>query len=737
MADFSFDLNALTQLQDTAKTLLSEQDEANRARRERDEMAQRLAAEKVKLAKGAQDVAIDTATRAKTHLDAMDASLERVNEINDSWMLRVIEPMADGLKLKNYSRKELLRGVQTEEAALSNSMARAELETRKLAAKDVEISAKMGAADAKLALETGDVTSIASSMETLKQLRVDSEAIREGAIANADDNTLRLLAEQGVISPQRYKEEAQIRTSKTLSLQSQQNAAVLQNYQIQAAKIEALSDDDLRNPERVKGLSPRFVQEELQRRTQQQMAWDQQRISLMATERANAAQTMTDEELRAAGEKGKSGMTPYAADREVKTREAEAAVNEARRSRAEAQAAANAENAKALWLNSASIQQLQDALNNGGGQEGITTIKGPKGEEMQISSPLVAQALKLKLDVQQEMALLVGGAAVAEPAIESTVGEIERVMGVNPMDTDGLPLSDRLTSLYKNDALDSETKTGLDIARTKYGVAKDGKLGAANSVNMMGQSMEVIAKTRDALKERRLATTAAANKVGMKEYFETGRISKVETSIPLAATAAVVNESTGNPLYDSATNALRQSIVASQGDEKNKAESLVDKFANKEYSPPELAAMNVTKEDVQNSMAAGIVSGVLTEAHANSFAALGLVEDAKAIRAGTYFENNLLNERTVLETLKKHNISVGDYMETLREAARMSAKQLMTPAGENGHIIAAYNKLLFNNQNEAYAENYALARIQDAVRGVTDTKTQAQQFTDVISQISW
>ena len=112
MADFTFDVNALAGVQKAGETLLKEQEEANLARTNHSAEVMRLSAERVKLAAGAQQVVMDAASRSKAHLDSMDASISRVNEINDSWMLRAIEPIAAGLGIKNFSRAHLVNDVR-------------------------------------------------------------------------------------------------------------------------------------------------------------------------------------------------------------------------------------------------------------------------------------------------------------------------------------------------------------------------------------------------------------------------------------------------------------------------------------------------------------------------------------------------------------------------------------------------------------------------------------------------
>ncbi len=723
MAEFTFDVNALAGLQSSAETLLREQEEMATARKTRDEEIQRLAAEKVKLAQGAQQVAIDTATKAKTHLDNMDASLSRVNEINDSWMLRAIEPLAEGLKLKNYSRKELLRDVQTEEAALNNGLMRNEFQAQQLRAKSAELDAKGAVADAKLALETGDVEAVATKMNTLKSLRVDAESLREGMIANATEPEIRSFAEQGLISKQRAEEELQVRTSKRLTLESQQRAAIIQNFQVQAAQVEALTDEDLRNPAKIKGIQPQFIDQEIKRRALQQMAWTQQRISTDNMKRAEAFATQDDETLLKSGEQGKAGLTKFAAGEEVKNRAAERAKREQERSVAQIRADAAKQQAVDLMLSSASTKQLREMLQNGGAANGNVTIAGPDGQKMEIGAERVNQALKLKLEVEYGQAQALAGAEVVGPGIDASLSEIERMMGVNPEDTRGIDHNDRVNNLLSMPDLDAETRTGLGIMQSKLKVGAAGTLDPETNIKLMSESLEIAMKSKDAMKQRVLESTGSANKPGMKEYLETGQIQKVESGVPIIATAVMVNEPTGNALYDSATAALAQRIAKSGAERAQGADDLIAQLAQKDYDPVELAAMNAVKPDVQAEMAAGIVAGVVINAHAAAMDAIGKKDIANALRTNTYFADGVLNERQLVETLNRANVNINEYMLKLREAARLSARDLMTPTGKNGHMIAAYNKLLFNNQQETYAESYSVGRLSEAIRGVTQTET--------------
>ena len=84
--------------------------------------------------------------------------------------------------------------------------------------------------------------------------------------------------------------------------------------------------------------------------------------------------------------------------------------------------------------------------------------------------------------------------------------------------------------------------------------------------------------------------------------------------------------------------------------------------------------------------------------------------------------------------LEKQNIDSGKYLSTLLAAAPLSAKELMTPRGENAHIMAAYNKLFFNNQTEIYAQDFVMARMQDAIRGQIAIRQVNQALLDPTSQ---
>lgn len=734
MADFSFDLNALNDLQAAGKTLLKEQEEANAARSARDSEVMRLAAEKVKLAKGAQEVAKNTAESASQHLDQMDANLSRVNEIQDSWMLRAVDGLATGFGIKNYSTKLLMKDTAIEEAALQTSMTRNELAAQGLKAKSDEINAKAAAADAKLLLETGDVEDLAAQMGILKSLRLDSEEIKEYSIAQSTDEQLGLLAKNGVISEQRYKEEVQVRSSKALSLQSQKNAAVLQSYQLQEAKITSLSDDALRDPNQTKGLPAQFVKDELRRRSIESMAWDQQRMSTAATARAEAAATLDADQLKAAGAAGERGMTPFAANQTIEERKAQEAINKNRTATAEMNAAANAARAAELMLESSTIQMQEDAL-KAGGDTGLAIFKNKDGTEIKVPASKVAAHMKLQKDVQVNNALVQAGGLVAESTIDTTMSQVERMLGVDSEESRNATVQDRMNSILGRQDIDPDTRMGLEIIQGKYKAAKGGKLPADATNQMLTESLELISKTRQTMMKKRLEGTGAANRPGMQEYIERGSISSIEKSVPIAATVAVVDEPTNNILYDGATAALRGSMATTaMTSQAENSKDLLAQLSAKDYTPAELAAMNATKPDIQAQMASGIVAGVVTDAHVQTLAAMGLKDTARMISQGQFFTNNVLDERQIISSLQKQNINVSEYMEKLREASKISARKLMTPTGENGHIIAAYNKLLFNNQNEVYAENYSMARMQDAIKGDQQTQKYNQSLVDAISQ---
>jgi len=467
------------------------------------------------------------------------------------------------------------------------------------------------------------------------------------------------------------------------------------------------------------------------------MAWNAQRMAEAATARAEAADTMTDAQVKAAGAEGKSGMTPFAAEQTLEQRKLQKEKNAEDRNRAQMNAAAHAAQAGDLVLESSTIQMQEAALKAGEGT-GLAIFKNKDGIEIKVPASKVAAHMKLQKDVQVNNALVQAGGIVGESAIITNVSQVERMLGVDSELSRDATVQDRMNAILNRQDIDPETRTGLEIIQQKYKAAKGGKLPADSSNQMLGESIELINKTRESMLARRLEGTGAANRPGMQEYIERGLISSIEKSVPIAATVAVVDEPTNNPLYDGATAALRGSMAATTMESSaENTKDLMAALSAKDYTPAELAAMNATSPDIQAEMAAGIVAGVVTDAHVQTLAAMGLKDTAREISQGRFFTDNILDERQIVTALQKQGVNVSEYMEKLREASKISARKLMTPTGENGHIIAAYNKLLFNNQNEQYAENYSLTRMQDATRGNGNETQEKADFNSTINSISY
>ena len=162
----------------------------------------------------------------------------------------------------------------------------------------------------------------------------------------------------------------------------------------------------------------------------------------------------------------------------------------------------------------------------------------------------------------------------------------------------------------------------------------------------------------------------------------------------------------------------------------------MQEFTQKDLTPADRIGAKALDKTVQEDMALPIVSEMATVAYAEAARSLGDENMALAISSGVMFEGGVIDERLLVEAiLQKQNpvFNITEYVAKVREVVPEVARRVTTVDGslEAQTAVAAINKLLFDNNITAYANNLVADRLEASLATQKRENVKLQRETQV------
>lgn len=702
---------------------LAEQREANAAVRRRDEVAQRIAREQMTFTnERAQQVAQSADEQARI-LSEMTEKMERIDQIDDSFLLQIAEPVL-GTFSDNFSRKRLAKDIQRDHARLEIEQTKDTLRASKLQAKVKQQQSELLAADARVALETGDVTALTSLLDMSKEARADAATLRQALLVRTDDAELANLRETAGVTERELQSEQQVRQSEQFQARQRTILEARQRVESQMQTVQLATPEQLRDPEFTKGLPQMLVKEELRSREMRQIADDM-------AKRANALIAASDEELQREAASGSSAVTPTVANRAIRERKAEREESvEAARQR-KLNRAKQSQEAQLMLQQSARIslgeadietqqQWLRDSL-----QTGVVDI----GDGRLLRTEDIQTAINTNAQAMTEIITGQTVGNITETSMRSVAETISRSLGL-PDDTgDETNADGLLTQVVNSRTTSPAVRTQADIVRQQLLAVQQFGVSGETQQQIQERLVENSQKLQTMVIEE--ATRALPKSVvpAVREFMETGQIKTATNAQLVIASAVGGGETTGAEHYDKTLTDLRNSVIAVTGSDTTKNARTLLESGSKTVPEMALSTLAGASEAVLEQLASPIVGTFVRDTHLAAARDIENPQLAELLRqnAPELSPNGSFSERAVFSLIEQTQGKemLSQYVQRLRANADAVATATTTPQGPRNYIAGALNRVFFGDSAVPYLRAEMESRISRTMAGIREAERRA------------
>ena len=179
--------------------------QAAAARKARDAVVTDATTDMVTLAQEKQRAAMTSAETQARELSTMASALDRTKEINNSFWLKAVEPLATVFNMHDYSRQLLRQDLGTSQRSLKIEESRNALQSSIIEGKASEIDAKVKLADATFISSAGKFADLQTGATLARQSASDIEHAQTINLATADAATLQQKVTAGELSQKEVK----------------------------------------------------------------------------------------------------------------------------------------------------------------------------------------------------------------------------------------------------------------------------------------------------------------------------------------------------------------------------------------------------------------------------------------------------------------------------------------------------------------------------------------------------
>ena len=615
--------------------------------------------------------AVDNQTQTSAEEGALLAEIEkafnRKAEIDNSFLLQAMEPFVGPFN-DQYSREALTKQVVADNMRLKIVDEKHQLKAKDLAVKSEHLQAQLDAAKAGLDSKLGPIKDLQTLLDVQKTAKLTSDDVKQSLLTSTDGKDLSKLVGVMGITQRDVEHQQNVIASERYVTQNSAYTSELNNMRVREARLGQMSIQQLNDPKLLNAYSAYEIQHAKQGRMLQELSFTAQ-------------------------------LTP-------------------------------------AYLKGATTQELIDLRQQAQQKGGVAEVS-KAGTTLKLSVDDINKELNLKLQEQSDV------------ASANTVGSITDVALNRAMDTALLSVGGstdpnasteaKLDALTKNDNLTTAETEMTENARAKF-VAANKMQNPEIATKLRQQATELVKQfNEEQIKKRTLGKSQEMAGALTRDLLQ-GRVDTTDDAMTLITNAMSTHTNslfgdttnTGLPAYDAALSNLNGTIASTlnvQTSDKtgvDKTQSLFQALVKKNMTPSEIMAQSLSDRHEQEVIARPIISEMLTEAHAQTAAALGDKTLAYMIRhdTRTLFPDGVFDERGILQYIKdgRSNIKLPDYLNKLRELSGQAARSVTAPAGENGSVVAALNKIIFNNNPGAYGEQYVQDGVNAALQAIQNPK---------------
>lgn len=679
----------------------------------RDGATQLVGLQKEKAAGMAASAAIQ-----QDELTNMATALDRSKEIDDSFWLQAIEPIAKVFNMHEYSRDLLATDVQRAQQSLQVEDARTKLQNTVLQSKADEVSAKVAEADAVYQQSADKFVSLTQATALNRQASEDLRTRQEHVLKTSTDAQLAEHAKTGFITSQQLKEETQRRQSGDFQRRQQSRQEIMANLEVSKAQLGDMTREQLLSPETAKKFSARQVDDALRQLDNEKMASAQLSLAYRDAKLSNAATSMTPEELKTS-----TDFTPQE-KATIAQRQSHAAVGAAEdhAKLLKTHEEANASMVRILvdGLTSDKLDELESEVAQAGG---TLEKKLPDGTPIRFTSDQLKPLLKVKRDALQEAVTAQHSEIVTDAAVANTLGVAGRAAGVGSLAVPDAKASANLSAILQMNSqmMDTEAQQMFEKAQKKFAAAEDGtnpNIGPQVRLELQHEAMDFLKKAQERQIKARMDATPDSLKPATQDFIQTGQVNNDANAVQIAADAMLNNTAIAHPGYNAGLSVLKNAYNAKiSKDALKSADSVIAAMALGKQKPIDLAGTAAREQATQDEAARKITGPFMGKVHAAAAKELGMTDIAAAIEAGAIYRDKQSPVDVLLAVERaKGKEAVTAYLDSVKKLTPKMALEYAQPVGYGDLQIAAMNRLLFVNNAPAALADSVTRYTEDAYR---------------------
>jgi hypothetical protein len=649
----------ITEIESILESLLGKEHEESRAaQQEFENVIQREADKSLNLVKDRHEDVSQVASEKARILEAMQGNLDRIQEINASPMLQIIEPLA-GKFDPQFSRETLARQLATSESRLGILDQSASLRESKRAAEADISKQKVAKAQLTAAGEAEDVEALRARLSDLSSGMAQLSTAEARFLEKADDATIADIASGRKTTTKVTRAQAQ---REMITRNARQQGIEAADLQLAAAKhnrvvraVQTLPDEKLKQA-KVGGEFPeQLVLEEISRRQQRTLSMKSlaqgiraKDASLAEAARVNLLNTMTLSETRSLVEQ------------------------------------AGTEGIASIQLGDQTLQftikELQDHAN---------------------------QFEAANLEIVSDKLL----ATSADAGLSSATHEWARVLGVPaPVDAERAGVYEIIA---KGEFSPEAQNAAAQLAAAEEQL-KTATLSPASEVALRQTMLKIATDAVEASKAERLETTPDERKPATKEFFNLGRVETEENAIRSTTSVLVAGGSSGSTFFDTSLLSIRRADAQAAVAESSEAARIQ---ALKFTDPEAYYASMLGQEAIRTQAAVDASNLILFQLYESTAQLLGDEQVVAMLgnpgsdlyKAGRFSERaffDFLHSRPAPEKegalaamsgAESVAVGVNEFVTAARQNAPTHFARLTRPNGRNAAVQASLNLLIWGN----------------------------------------
>lgn len=705
-----FTKEELKELIDDSETLIKEEREASIAKAQALEVQESHTIQRVDMAKSRAKQVSNSSQQMEKVLDEISSSHDRIRQIQANPVLRIIEPVA-GKFSKNFSQDKLLQDIQNSSIRLDLIRQTDELRKSEFDSAVAELDAELAAVVASSNIEANEAATLAQKIKTQLESSQRIAAFREEVLNAAESpEAIRKLVDEGVISER--SAELELRTRKGERFQDEQVAferarieRTTESFILEDADLESLTNGEFAkaNPD----IPMSRIREEANRKSQNELALNQLRLSSLQAARNERLNALSDKELQEKADEGDEFAKSTLGERKDKE-----AVRINRELAAEQARQVSDQNAIALFLRTSTTKTQTELFEKAQSNDGVTKIPGT---ETDVSIEQINSAIKERTIVELEQIEQLAGSGEIKTSVNQNINAVSRALGL-PENEQADPIA-HLNNIIQSNA-PVETKDMARELAAKLAVIENTSVNPQTISLTKLKIKELTAQLREREIERFVSSKPREQQAGAKEFAESGQISDKLNAINIVATSTFANEFSGidrpdsqvSPAYAESLRILsihaKESFSSSTGAESEQA-SILQQLDD--TSPIDVLQSQLLNQETQAIVAAPIINTTMQDALAATAEAMGNQKLADEIRSP---ESQFINDSFEFEVPKvlaaigiaekELGFSVQDYVRQFRQTMSSVIQQHIQPTGPGALEMAAMNRILFTSNPEAY-----------------------------------